>query len=206
MKPLLILIMATAFTIGFSATVFAGISGSEHDFSNETWAQGQVCLPCHAPHNAPGGTDVPLWNHALTSATYTLYSSATLDAAPGQPSGVSKLCLSCHDGTVAVDSFGGETGSIFLAGDENIGTDLSDDHPISIVYDDALATQDGDLFAPSTTPSGIPGSNGTIQTDMLFNGSLECASCHDVHNSNNFDDLTLKSNVGSALCLTCHNK
>ena len=35
----------------------AGISGSKHDFADSTkyptnWSNGQICLPCHAPHNA----------------------------------------------------------------------------------------------------------------------------------------------------------
>ena len=185
---------------------FAEIAGSAHDFSRESWAEGKICLPCHAPHNASGDENAPLWNHETTTSTFSLYSSPTLDAATGQPSGVSKICLSCHDGTVAIDSFGGRTGSIFIDQDFNLGTDLSDDHPISFSYNDSLATQDGELFPPSSTPSGIPGSSGTIQTDMLINNSLECSSCHDVHNTNDFPDLLLKSNDGSALCLTCHNK
>jgi predicted CXXCH cytochrome family protein len=194
-------------TLSASASIsYAEITGSAHDFSRETWAEGQICLPCHTPHFATGDDDAPLWNHETTTATYTLYNRSTLDTVTGQPTGVSKLCLSCHDGTVAIDSFGGRSGSIFIDSDFNLGTDLSDDHPISFVFDDGLATQDGELFPPSSTPSGIPGLNGTIQTDMLVNNSVECSSCHDVHNTNDFDALLVKSNDGSALCLTCHNK
>jgi predicted CXXCH cytochrome family protein len=200
-----ITLLMLIFSVNFSVA-YAEISGSAHDFSRESWAEGQICLPCHTPHFATGDDDAPLWNHETTTATYTLYNRGSLDATTGQPRGVSKLCLSCHDGTVAIDSFGGRSGSIFIDSDFHLGSDLSDDHPISFIFDDALATEDGELFPPSSTPSGIPGSNGTIQTDMLVNDSLECSSCHDVHNANDFDELLVKSNDGSALCLTCHNK
>jgi predicted CXXCH cytochrome family protein len=196
----LVTVLATA---GFST---GQITGSPHDFSRESWSQGQICLPCHAPHFAPSDDNAPLWNHELSTATYTLYSSGSLEATPGQPRGISKLCLSCHDGTVAIDSFGGQTGSRFIDGDVDFGTDLSDHHPVSFIFDDALAIQDGQLFPPSTTPSGIAGANGTIQTDMLSTNSVECSSCHDVHNAFNQEDLLVKSNDGSALCMTCHDK
>jgi len=182
----------------FSSALFAQITGSAHDFSSQSWSNGRICIVCHTPHHADlSVVDSPLWNHSVTSSTFTLYSSATLDATDlGQPDGVSKLCLSCHDGTVAVDSFGGTSGSTFITGNANVGTDLRDDHPISFTYDSALATSDGELFDPSTID--LP----------LFNGKLECATCHDVHNtaSSGNSHLLIKDNSGSALCLTCHDK
>ena len=67
----------------------------------------------------------PLWNHKVTTATYTLYSSPTLKATLSQPTHYgSKLCLSCHDGTVALDSFGGNTGTTFIDSSNSVGTDL----------------------------------------------------------------------------------
>ncbi|MHB2154654.1 cytochrome c3 family protein [Calditrichota bacterium GD2] len=146
-----------------------------------------------------------MWNHEVTGATFTPYSSSTLDATVGQPNGVSKLCLSCHDGTVAVDNFGGETnGNEFVSGNDLIGTDLSDDHPVSFVYDAALATADGGLYDPTTTNSGL---GGTIDQDMLISHKLECSSCHDVHNgAGTTGYLLIKSNANSDLCLTCHAK
>ena len=189
----------------FMAQISMGqISGSAHDFHADTWnTTGEICVVCHTPHNAIAGV-TPLWNHELSNvSSYTPYTSTTLDATVGQPDGNSKLCLSCHDGTVALDNFGGTTtGSDFITGAANLGTDLSNDHPISFTYDDDLATTDGGLFPPSTTDSGL---GGTIAADMLFAGELQCASCHDVHNAG-IDYLLVKSNVGSALCLTCHNK
>jgi predicted CXXCH cytochrome family protein len=182
----------------------ADIGGSAHDFSGQAWAGGQICLVCHTPHNATAGAG-PLWNHASTSTTFTLYASPTFTAATiTQPAGASRACLSCHDGTVAPDSYGGNVGTgALLTPPASLGTDLANDHPVSFVFDTALANADGELFNPATALSGL---RGTIQQDMLFNDRLECASCHDVHNSYNQAGLLVKSNAGSALCLTCHNK
>ncbi len=182
------------------------IVGSEHDFSGKNWNNtGEICVVCHTPHNANTTvSNTPLWNHEVTSATFTPYSSATLNASTGQPDGVSKLCLSCHDGTVALDNFGGRSnGTNIIGGGKNLGTDLSNDHPVSITYDASLASADGGLYDPTSTNSGL---GGTIENDMLFNGKLECASCHDVHNGSGLGHLLVKNNANSALCLTCHNK
>ena len=199
------------------------IAGTAHDFSIQGYSGGQICIACHTPH---GGnttvTDAPLWNHAVTTATYTLYSSSTLNAGPlTQPSGVSKLCLSCHDGTVAIDSFGGATGTNFVTGDHAVGSaaqgSLANDHPIGFTYDAALVTLDGSLH--NTTNSVTIGTGGTrtrtgtIASLLLFNGRLECASCHDVHNTFTASNgtgggapLLRVTKAGSAICLTCHNK
>lgn len=186
----------------------ADLRGSAHDFSGLSPTQ-EICIFCHTPHNADTSvTDAPLWNHEVTTRNYILYNSPTFDATPSQPQGASRLCLSCHDGTVAVDSYGGQSGVIFLGGDLAIGADeLSNDHPVSFSYDDALAIEDGELFLPSSSPSGL---GGTIQEDLLFNDRLECSSCHDVHNGASAaavnDSLLLVTQASSQLCLTCHDK
>lgn len=185
-----------------------GIVNSKHDFSANTWANNEICIVCHTPHHADiTVAEAPLWNHELSIAVYDLYSSPTMDATDlGQPTANSKLCLSCHDGTVALENFGGTTGpgANYIGGSALIGIDLRDDHPISFTYDDALATADGGLWAPTTTTSGVGG--GTITEDMLFNEQVQCASCHDVHDTAGNDFLLVKDNLSSALCLTCHDK
>jgi len=210
----------------FGASAWAGvITGSPHDFSGAGWSGGQICVACHTPH---GGnttvTDAPLWNHTVTTATYTLYNSSTLNAGtPSQPTGVSRLCLSCHDGTVAIDSFGGGGGTAgVMTGPDAVGAasqgSLANDHPIGFVYDTALATADGALHDPSSRnvtigAGGTRSRTGTVASLMLFNGRLECASCHDVHNTFTAADgtgvgspLLRVSKAGSTICLTCHNK
>ena len=202
------------FVMSVATVSLANIKDSLHDFSGYGWSDGQICLPCHTPHHANTSVDTaPLWNHEVTQVTnYDLYTGLALNADDmGQPNGVSKLCLSCHDGTVAIDSFGGATGSTMIYdfdpdGSTNLGTDLSNDHPISFSYDNQVYVDDGELFDPDNDPSGL---GGTIAQDLLFNGKLECASCHDVHDTadlGNTGHLLVLSNAGSALCLTCHNK
>jgi predicted CXXCH cytochrome family protein len=190
---------------------FAVITGSAHDFKSRSWnTTGEICIVCHTPHSA-NSTLIPLWNHATTAATFTLYSSPSLNATVAQPDGSSKACLSCHDGTVAYNYFGsvapvtpkfiGPTRRVY------IGTDLSNDHPVSFTYNAGLATADGGLYDPTiaTTFDGK-----TIDAAMLINHKLECVSCHDVHRnkgaSAGTENLLLVDNAGSALCLTCHNK
>lgn len=208
-KLLIGILVLAAVSLIAVGSAFAAITNSIHDFKGRSWNPGgEICNVCHTPHNASSNI-VPLWNHAMTSVTYKLYSSPTLKATMVQPSSVSKACLSCHDGTVALDSFGGNVGKNFMNGEAKLGEDLSDDHPVSFTYDTALAISDGGLNDPATKTVASLGGK-TIFASMLRNGKLECSSCHDVHrdkgDSVTADDLLLVNNAGSALCLTCHNK
>ena len=63
--------------------------------------------------------------------------------------------------------------------------------------------KDKGLYDPNSSPSGL---GGTIHSDMLINGSLECISCHDIHGMSGENNYLIKSNYGSKLCLTCHDK
>jgi len=189
------------------------IAGSAHDFTGSAWSGGRICVACHTPHKSDMSVaDAPLWNHTNSTQSYTLYSSVTTNATIGQPGGISKLCMSCHDGTVAVDSFGGATGSTMIKSINNLGTTLADDHPIGFAYNTALATADGSLYDPSvkmiTIGSGSQTKSGTIAAVMLYNNKLECSSCHDVHNTFTVGSTGLLkvAQAGSAVCLACHNK
>ena len=141
------------------------ILASKHDLSVvgpgpiKASSESDVCVFCHTPHRGTG--DLPLWNHTLSTATYTPYSSSTTKATIGQPTGSSKLCLSCHDGTVALGMIANRSRPIEMrngvvnlpAGPSNLGTDLSDDHPISFLYDSSLVAADGHLKDPSDRKS-----------------------------------------------------
>jgi predicted CXXCH cytochrome family protein len=201
--------------IGISIPAKSQISGTKHDFSGRSWAptENKMCGVCHATHQAKNEPSAPLWNHQSTAvAAYALYSSPTFDGQGGltitNPSASSKLCLSCHDGTVALENFGNiTTGTNYIPSTSRIGgvsgNDMSKEHPISFQYTDALASADGGLRAPTTTNSGL---GGSIAKDMLFANKMECASCHDVHNKYNVTHLLKMSNINSQLCLTCHKK
>ena len=199
MKKLVLLTAAFAFIA--TASFSQGISGTGHDFKGDSWSGNKICEPCHTPHNAVTAvTDAPLWNHALSSSGgFTIYTSSTLNATPGQPAGISKLCLGCHDGVVALEDFGGvTTGTTKLVSSDAgyVGTDLSNDHPVSLTYD----VSDPELHA---TTNNLP-TSGQV-ADVLFSGKIECASGHDPHNNANGSFL-IRTNANSALCLACHNK
>jgi predicted CXXCH cytochrome family protein len=200
--------MAAALAAGTVAASAGSITGTPHDLSGKGWGTTELCKYCHAPHLAQNVVGAPLWNHQSTTVAYTLYSSATFSSKGGltqtQPGPQSKLCLSCHDGTVANDSFanGGviQAGSHFMTSTNMVGGSgsLANDHPIAFTYNGALATAAGHLATPVSlnyvdAASQIP----------LYAGKLECASCHAVHD-NTYGKFLRTANTGSALCLTCH--
>lgn len=155
----------------------SNIANTKHNLSTsgpgtvKATSQSQICVFCHTPHAANSAAPTPLWNRELSSATYTPYTSNSLDAedifgALSQPGGSSKLCLSCHDGTMALGTVGvlsGQTNvSITLNGTDagkmpagpqgatsgftrRLGVDLRNDHPISFTFNDTLASTDGEL-------------------------------------------------------------
>lgn len=219
MKRCIGLLLAMVFMATTAALAQPGnISGSAHDFRSEAWAgntgttataNGDLCVVCHTPHFGDVSVSLaPLWAHDVTTGPWDPYTGTDMQATVGDPDGSSILCLSCHDGTVALDSYGGNTGTTFLD-TLNIptGTDLTDDHPVSFVFNTALSTSDGFLYDPSTKSSGVGTSPGTIAQDMLdANSKVQCPSCHKVHNEYNNPTLLIKSNDGSALCTTCHSK
>ena len=194
---------------------FALIAGTMHDFSggpmpapnNARTGWDEICVPCHTPHNALQSNPVPLWNHLTSVQVFTPYGNpaGTMQSVAGAPSGVSLKCLSCHDGATNIDGYqnsqNGLVGSMVMpAGPTNFGTDLSNDHPISISY--AAAVAGGDLELQPIA--------GVQALGMLFapgNAMVECSSCHDVHGTVGPGVALLRmSNAASALCLTCHNK
>ncbi len=156
-----------------SQGALAGVAGSFHDLSTQTGNTDEVCVFCHTPHGAATAAAVPLWNKVLSDPTiYTRYSSlngTTLDGAEADVGSVSLACLSCHDGTQAMDVVLNAPGSgaYNAAGIEidagaigNMGsppvrsleTDLTDDHPISIQYaGGGCVGTDTDGASPCTT-------------------------------------------------------
>ncbi|MBT8486894.1 MAG: cytochrome c3 family protein, partial [Phycisphaerae bacterium] len=160
----------------------------------------QVCIFCHTPHNA--APIQPLWNRDLPVSGYTVYSSSALDARPGQPTGASKMCLSCHDGTIALGSVVSRDQIIQMAGGvmtlppghANLGTDLSDDHPISFRYDATLVGRDPKLTDPAALPLAL---------ERDHNAELQCTTCHEAHD-NRFGHFLVADNTNSALCRACH--
>ena len=173
----------------------------------------QVCVFCHTPHGATNFPGSPLWNRQLSNQTYTVYTSSSLDAEDimgqlDQPGGSSKLCLSCHDGTLAIGTvnvLGGQQnvdismtgtapdGSMPAGVNElsgftrDLGIDLTNDHPISLNYDTTLVNADTELLDPATASHiGVraPGFRPLVPLEATGAGGeaqLQCASCHDPH-------------------------
>lgn len=200
-------IYALIILIFFTSQVLSEIKGTKHDLSisgsgtYKAAAETQVCVFCHVPHGASPAD--PLWNHASTVQTFTPYDksvSLTLKSNPGQPDGSSKLCLGCHDGTVAVgstSSMGIISGlSSSIQGAAKIGTNLSSSHPVSFVYDNNLSVQNGELVNPASLTSKVL---------LDKNSKLQCTTCHDPHDNSNAKFL-VKQNTAGALCMVCHEK
>lgn len=206
----------------------SSVIGSRHDLS--TPGTPQVCEFCHTPHLANTNLQAPLWNRAETTQVFTLYGSSTMNVATTQPMVASRLCLSCHDGVNASTVVHGYNVSTKhdlvkppgspppdMTSDANcerchasmfgrrrtlvIGTDLRNDHPISMPY--PTAAQDPAFKAP---PDLQKGWGGTSPNDVkLYAGWVECGSCHNVHDPDQAPFLR-KTNGASALCITCHSK
>jgi predicted CXXCH cytochrome family protein len=163
-------------------------------------SESEMCKFCHTPHGSAG--EKALWNHSLSTAAYIPYSSTTMKAMVGQPTGDSKLCLSCHDGTVALGmlqrrgpkALAQASSTPMTPGRAVLGTDLSDDHPVSFTFDAALAAG-SQLKDPSSLDDRVR-LDGKRQ--------VQCTSCHDPH-SNQYGKFLVQDNYGSALCLKCHD-
>lgn len=173
----------------------------------------EICVFCHTPHSKQIATQ--LWNHQPTTQSYTLYTSEYLTsksyATPNQPNTKSKLCMACHDGTIAIGAVyntagSGTMGSIALASgvttmpagsSSNLGTTLTNDHPVGFGYDPG---KDAELVARTWPwPTGVkldPNSSA---------GTVECHTCHDAHN-NQYTKFLKMSNANAGLCTYCHNK
>ncbi|MFI5253439.1 MAG: cytochrome c3 family protein [Bacteroidota bacterium] len=169
-----------------------------------------TCLFCHTPH-APRAT-TQLWNHALSTATYDLYTSDYLTslnyATPVQPNAQSKLCLSCHDGTVAIGAVYNNRGGTSIAmangvttmpatSSSNLGTSLMNDHPVGYIYDN---TKDPELVGRSW-----PWQTSIKLDPDQSNGTVECQTCHDPHDNTNPPFLRM-GNTNASLCIFCHSK
>jgi hypothetical protein len=200
---------------------FEGVAGTLHNLSAQgpgeirSLTETEVCKFCHVPHSAE--EPVPLWGHALSEARYEVpqlrAGRVVAEPAP-QPDGSSRLCLSCHDGTVALGDIAGEPSPIPMVGGErlgpsrpgHIGTDLSGSHPVSFVVRDL----DVDTFDRESDmglrPLGAMQSDDRVRLDA--EGKMQCTTCHDPHSDRFYQPgrvprFWVKATV-SEVCLTCH--
>ncbi len=206
-RNLLTLALAILLCLGFAATSFATVVGTLHDMTLRSVVEqnGEVCIYCHSPHVEDISVLAdynPLWSGTAQLATnFDAYESSTLQASITDPlDGPSRLCMSCHDGSIAIDS--ALSGTEVLSGNALVGdgADLTSDHPIGFDYTD-VASNDTEIRIETSTYAGA-----TI-ADFLFgaNDLMTCATCHDVH-TDATDHFLVSTNANSALCIACHIK
>lgn len=196
-----------------------GVAGTVHNLSvsgpGEIRALGEteVCKFCHVPHSAVVAE--PLWGHALSSGLYDvprLRAGSRLEAPAPQPDGSSRLCLSCHDGTVALGEIAGEPRPVTMAGAQRLtpgrpgylGTDLSGSHPISFVITELDSeASDSDM---GLRPLAALSSDPDVRLDTA--GKMQCTTCHDPHADrfhvpDRVPRFWVKPTVDQ-VCLVCH--
>jgi predicted CXXCH cytochrome family protein len=236
----LVLVLGVAGERAISGTLV----GSKHDMTSLNARAGvqamtglafndyrDACIYCHIPDSlkgneafAPGGTQIAEWNRYLPEGEIQLYRSETLRGKVGELGAESLICLSCHDGTMAIDMVvnkpkdwqskdeaplhmkldkGGGLDRCTQCHDGTtahkmdsvvVGRSLMDDHPVGIKYPGSF--DDPDFNRPTM--------DGRLRNGVrLFKNQVECATCHDVHNPDIVPFLRVEQRV---LCTTCHNK
>ena len=231
MNRMRVFLVIMLYILALSGTVFATtIKNSKHDLSfSSTGATiksaasgtSEICVFCHTPHSAAAVVDAPLWNKDIFSGAqpaYAMYSSDVLDqlSYPAAELPVqggkavhirkTRLCLSCHDGTIALGALknlpAGFSSDIPMSGATTmpttaagyIGIDLRDDHPVSISY------------TPGSDPELKTVHDGIVKTfDSGGVKYVECTSCHEPHNPQ-YGNFLVAANTGSAICTACHSK
>lgn len=210
MKKLLLAVVVAS----VASVASAAIEGSSHDMNTVTFGSaggGSACAYCHMPHGGAVVAGAPLWarnTNILADTAYTYYSSVF----GGQPppsafGGPTKLCLSCHDGSQSVarvlrngggnlDLNGGAQVPIPVGHATYLGTDLSNDHPVSVTYNSANPT----AGLAATPPSAFP---------LFTNNTIECSSCHEAHAARGQADAypTRQFMVAYSgdFCVACHS-
>lgn len=228
-KQLIYLFILCLFLLFSFSKASIGIINTKHNLSIsglgniKSTEEREICVFCHTPHNAY--PDYPLWGHEITAVTYyTHYTSDTLksysseaDAPPID--GVSRLCLSCHDGTVAIGAIITKKGKIEMVNIEDIielgrlrpgasgylGTDLSGGHPISIKFDAILANiRNAD---PYLIHLNWPIIDRDVKLYPTQDGyGVQCSSCHDPHGGKGGIDAPplWRKTTYDEVCLVCH--
>jgi hypothetical protein len=194
------------------SSVSAGIADTRHNLGSGPGPAGrnnvsdtaEVCVFCHTPHGADINAPAPLWNKRLGAAgvpagggsyiTYDTLQTPSLDGTVAAVGSISMACLSCHDGTQAMDNVinapgsggvladgGGVDGRAYTwagssvnaagrlsSGAGLLGTDLSNDHPIGIQY------CGGGLSGTGTAVSGTcrDGDFTALQTQTINNNQV----------------------------------
>ncbi|MBF8271145.1 MAG: hypothetical protein HW380_250 [Magnetococcales bacterium] len=185
-------LMAEDFPTNFSNN--RGISSTRHNLSlsgnvsqsamvTSRNQYGEVCVYCHTPHGANENIDVPLWNRTIKNNTYQTYSqmgTSSLTSEVNQPGITSLTCLSCHDGTVAIDSI------INMPGSSRYNANSKTSHQESFL--DSWVNSAGTTVSPNHLAIG---------TSSPAKSNAGCMSCHNT-DIGVAHDFTLR-NIGTDL-------
>jgi predicted CXXCH cytochrome family protein len=229
MKRLLTFVAAAGIALLSTQLALAeGIQNSKHDFSAATWSDKEICKPCHTPHNAVD-TNLTgrLWAHTLSTATYVYHGGTSTGDGSTRPEAgtgsatqadmdvATRLCLSCHDGTVALDSFMGKNGASdgkFIGdaggqhgaatanlGSGQVANDLTNDHPVGFkaVYDENSgqnATGTGHYRYKPRAAVVAAGLKLAISKTAVTSGTVDRTS-----------GTAVSGNLPSISCVTCHD-
>lgn len=239
MKKIFKLSLTAASLALIASAASAGIVSTPHNLTatganpgpgpNTQSTTEQICVFCHTPHAANTNATAPLWNKAIpSSAGYTTYSTANSSTIDGQVlavGSVSAACLSCHDGTQAMDNLvnapgsGGynaagsnlnyswTTGAEKITGVANLTQDLTNDHPIGIAY------CGGGLTGTGGTVNGICGDTdfSAVDTKTINGTQVFWVDTSTNDNTRSKTDIILYTRTFSAgagpsvECASCHD-
>lgn len=204
LKYLALPALLAALSMNLAAQSKSTVFGTSHDISG----MGGGCKACHVPHQASAKGEALLWARNFpTTASFGVYNSPTMNAtatdvggsysATNPPAGAklyTVLCLSCHDGLTS-NTVIAATGGAAMANPTN-SDGLKNDHPVNMAYN---PTADAGLEALATVQASAVKlfSDGTNQT-------VQCGSCHDVHNGNGSFLRVANTNAKAGLCTVCH--
>jgi predicted CXXCH cytochrome family protein len=203
-SPFLLVLLAVVLATGTAYAQKSAMVGGKHDVrvAGDT---GDLCSACHTPHNANATFQALLWNRTLpVASSFQVYDSVVnpdfkggaVSLAGGTQ--VSLLCLSCHDGTTALNTVlepAPGTNLKTTRATTTLGTDLRNDHPVAFSYDAAATAPGAKLIAnPDITKVKLFGATGSRR--------VECGSCHDSHTT--AAAFLRVPNTNSQMCLACH--
>jgi len=207
----LLLLVVVLFSSSVSAQV---IANTKHGFQNASWnAGGQICQPCHTPHAAKLSSNA-LWNHQASPNNYSTWESEEVGE-------VSKNCLDCHDGQIALAAFGGTTDASIPNGSHmnggtvglsNLGVDLTNDHPINFAWNTTTTVSGQTVNKPNVFEKNgtkyVGGTSGDLRLTKHADNDyrVDCTTCHTPHGKAGVGFLLRKANTASVLCQDCHNK
>lgn len=210
MKRLPIVLVLVALLGEPGAAQRLSVTESVHDLSPSgpgtvKGSSGYACLFCHAPHNVLDD-QTPLWNQQLSTQPYTAYTSTTYHQSGQQPvvGSPTKLCLSCHDGTIAPGqtvSSGFIPMSSAMRSTTVLGADLRASHPVSFASPVADNGELNPLLFASPPRTADP-------AVKLPQNRVECTTCHEPHTPNLdpvVNKFLVRDSSGGQLCLACHD-